>query len=233
MLLLVFVIQVKAQPIGPVTTPVTAYLPSEVPDLVDYVLMDTTDPIEPDFPEYQFIKDTCGYLDLGGGCVLEYVYYYRTVGNTFYDLYISSFSFKGTNCHIGESLSPTDEYYLIIDIIMSHIVRYCNPWNISIPPCEENVPVQIHRLGHPACLSAPHWVYDPINNWFFKSVTACKLNTNASQCWHLISYCWKDDNLIHNTLSTGVGFYTCPTFLDGYPNIQCYPICEVGGWGGE
>ena len=120
---------------------------------------------------------------------------------------------------------------------MQQIIANCNPWGDSIPPCEENTTYPIWRLGHPTCVSEPHWVYDPVNQWFFYSVTSCKLNIQTDICWHVVEYCWKYVNglmvLQENTLSTGVSYSLCPSFLEGYPTIQCIPICDVGGWGGE
>ncbi|MBQ6269394.1 MAG: hypothetical protein IJK61_04635 [Bacteroidetes bacterium] len=229
--LLISIYQVKAQPIGPITTPITAYLPSELPELIDYTLFDTTDPVEPDFPNDQFKKDTCdsNKIDLGG-CILEFNYYYRIAGNTYNDIYISSFSIKGDSCHILEPPYTVDEYNSIIDTIMLHIINNCNPWNDSIPPCYDNPTPPIWRLGHPACVSDPHWLYDPINQWFFYSVTSCKLNSETDICWHIVTYCWEYENggkVIHkNTISTGVSYSICPPFLDGHPTINCNSVCE-------
>lgn len=235
--LLISIYQVKAQPVGPITTPVTAYLPSELPELVSYVLMDTTDPIEPDFPEDPFIPDTCNFIDLGGGCKLEFKYYYRFAGNIYHDIYVSSYSIKGDSCQMAGPPYTADQIKHFISLIMKQIVANCNPWNDSIPPCGENMTPSIWRLGHPTCVTEPYWVYDPVNDWFFKSVTSCKLNSQTNICWNVVSYCWRYEGSVkvlqENTISSGVSSYTCPPELEGYPNVGCIPICDVGGWGGE
>ncbi|MBQ6269603.1 MAG: hypothetical protein IJK61_05705 [Bacteroidetes bacterium] len=237
LLLLVFVIQVKAQPVGPITTPITAYLPSELTEIGNYVFIDTTDPVEPDFPLDTFTKGNCAHIDLGGGCYLEYTYYYRLAGNIYHDIYVSSYSIKGDSCLMAGPPYTADQIKFFITTIMQQIMANCNPWGNSIPPCEENTTYPIWRLGHPSCVTEPHWVYDPVNQWFFKSVTSCQLNSQTPICWNIVSYCWKYVNglmvLQENTISTGVSSSTCPPFLEGCLNVPCIPICDVGGSGGE
>ena len=235
--LLISIYQVKAQPIGPITTPITAYLPSEVPELATYALIDTTDPVEPDFPLDTFDKGNCAYIDLGGGCYLEYTYYWRLAGNIYHDIYVSSYSIKGDSCQMADPPYTADQIKFFISIIMQQIIANCNPWIDSIPPCAENTTPSIWRLGHPTCVTEPYWVYDPVHQWYFHTVTSCKLNSQTDICWNVVSYCWEYEGAVkvlqENTISSGVSYSTCPPLLERYPNVPCIPICDVGGWGGE
>ena len=224
--------QTNAQPLD---VPPTAYL--EVTEGMAYAVpFDSTDPIEPDYPNDPFIKGGCGFIQFGENCVLEYNYYYRYAGNTYHDLYISSFTFKGDDCNILEPFNE-GEYNSMIELIMAHIVANCNPWGQSIIPCSEGTTYPIWRLGHPVCVSDPHWIYDYIHNWHYWGVTSCKLNYQTTICWNVVTYCWEYVDgiriLKQNIISSGVDSSMCPTELEGYSNISCHPVCAEGGWGGE